>query len=153
MKRQLNFDTFTDIVSFLDEMRADPNLVLEEDVTDLVDVVCDSPLFHLIEQRVFARVGDPRDLFVKSLAELRSTGDIDCLVRHLSWQQSDIANLLCEIKDYNRLFKKLDEYRVRSARLQDSITKLRERNAELVRAIKNFNISTYGTKKSKNKGR
>lgn len=151
MKRQLNFDTFTDVVTFLDAMRADPNLVLEDDVTDLVDVVCDSPLFPLIEQRVFAKVGDPRDLFVKSLAELRSTGDIDCLVRHLSWQQSDISNLLCELKEYNRCLKKLDEFRVKCSRLQDSVTKLRERNAELVRAIKDSNISIYGTKKIENK--
>lgn len=153
MKRQLNFDTYTDIVTFLDVMRVDPNLVLEEDATDLVDVVCDSPLYAMIEERVFAKVGDPRDLFVKALAELRSTGDIDCLVRHLSWQQSDISNLLCELKDYNRSLKKLDDFRIKCSRLQDSVTKLRERNAELVRAIKNSNISTYGTKKSKNKSR
>lgn len=153
MKRQLDFNTFIDLDGFLDVMRYDHYGVCENDVNNLLEVICLSPLLPLIEQRIFARVGDPRDLFVKSLAELRSTGDIDCLVRHLSWQQSDIVNLLCEIKDYNRCLAKLDEFRIKCSRLQDSVTKLRERNADLVRAIKNSNISTYGTKKSKNKSR
>lgn len=153
MKRQLDFNTFIDLDGFLDVMRYDHDSVCADDVNNLLEIICASPLSLLIEERIFAKVGDPRDLFVKSLAELRSTGDIDCLVRHLSWQQSDIANLLCEVKDYNRCLAKLDEFRVKCACLQDSVTKLRKRNSELVRSIKNSNIITYGTKKSKNKGR
>lgn len=83
-----------------------------------------------------------RDLFIQSLASLKDTGELDVLYRSLEWQHNDICHLTHELQHYERALEQLDDYRVKLARVKDDCAKLRERNAALVKQLKE--LRTYG---------
>lgn len=122
-------DNFITITIFNDTVSPE---FAEEIVDYLVKIPC---LCEAFKNRLFVR-NDPKDLFILSLTELRDTGDIDCLVRALNWQHNDIAYLSHQLQYYERSLVKLDSYRKECARLKDLSNKLRERNSELIKALK-----------------
>lgn len=110
------------------------------DVEESFHILFTSPLFRSIifdyVRKVTPKTSTPDDLFIKALAQLKDTGDIDVLVRHLSWQQNDIAFLSHQLKDYESTLVKLDKALSDVARLRDSCNRLRKRNGELLHTIR-----------------
>ena len=83
-----------------------------------------------------------RDIFIQSLASLKDTGELDVLYRSLEWQHNDNCHLTHELQHYDRALERLDDYRVKFARVKDDCAKLRERNAALVKQLKE--LRSYG---------
>lgn len=109
---------------------------------DCFEILTTSPVLRklMIEfaKGVIPKVSTPDELFIKALAQLKDTGDIDVLVRHLSWQQNDIAFLSHQLKDYESTLVKLDKSLSDVARLRDSCNRLRKRNGELLHTIRSL---------------
>lgn len=119
----------------------DNNNVSQEFAEEIVDFLVTVPrLCEAFKKRFFVQP-NPKDIFILALTELRDTGDIDCLVRALNWQQNTIDALSFDVERFNRTLLQLDVYRQKCARLQHSITTLRQRNAELIKALKESNSS------------
>lgn len=118
------------------------------DIEKLVDIILRHDLVNkAIRRRLLGEKPQPKDIFIHALSCLKDSGDIDVLVRALNWQQHDIAFLSDRLQSLDRSIKVADDLRVKSARLQDTVNTLRDRNAELVKFIKSLG---YGTpKKSK----
>lgn len=128
--------------------RFDSDDFCDFDIELLVDIILRHDLVNkAIRRRLLGEKPQPKDIFIHSLSCLKDSGDIDVLVRALNWQQNDIAFLSDRLQSLDRSIKVADDLRVKSARLQDTVNTLRERNAELVKFIKSLG---YGTpKKSK----
>ena len=120
----------------------------EQQQRDILDALLHSSIRSAMSEVLLVST-KPDDLFVVSLSQLRDTGDIDCLVRALNWQHNDIAYLSHQLHGYERSLEKLDIYRKEVARLRDSANKLRERNSELIKALKESNIKIPTTMKKK----
>lgn len=110
------------------------------DIQDAFNILLTSPLLrkYMIDfvNKNTPKSSTPDDLFIKALAQLKDSGDIDVLVRHLSWQQNDIAFLSHQLKDYESTLVKLDKALSDVARLRDSCNRLRKRNGELLHTIR-----------------
>lgn len=147
MNNRLNFDTILDIGDFtryLNNLRfncVDVDTVY--DVDCVVDLLSSCPFFvsRFKDRPEFCVKASPDDLFVQALAKLRDNGDIDCLVRSLSWQQNDIAFLSNELKNYERTLVSLDSSLRKIAKLKDDAVKLRKRNGELLTTIQKLRDS------------
>ena len=142
---RINFDTFTDIANFLDELRffkingiPYPEDVLH-DIDDLRALLDDLPFRPSSSTK-------PADLFIESLAQLNDTGDIDVLVRHLSWQQQDISFLVSQLVSYERNLTKLDQSLQQIVKLKNDVKKLRASNAHLRKFISNLKSSNHEKK-------
>lgn len=92
---------------------------------------------------------DPRDSFMVALSNLKYNGDIDSLVRMLSWQHNNILALTDQCKDLDRTLLKLDDFRVKVAKLTRECNLLRERNAALSFNIKKLKQNGFSPSKSK----
>lgn len=103
---------------------------------EIVDYLITIPrLRDAFKRRLFVQP-DPKDIFILALTELRDTGDIDCLVRSLNWQQNTIDSLLCDVESLNRSLVQTDRLRQEVARLRHNIGVVRNRNSELLRSLK-----------------
>lgn len=110
--------------------------VSEEFAESIVDYLISIPrLCEAFKNRLFVQP-NPKDIFILALTELRDTGDIDCLVRALNWQQNTIDSLRCDVDRYHSTLLKLDALRQECARLQHNLSVVRNRNAELIKALK-----------------
>lgn len=143
---RINFDTFTDIANFLEELRFFKvnGIPYSQDVLHDID-----DLRALLDDLPFRPSSStkPADLFIESLAQLNDTGDIDVLVRHLSWQQQDISFLVSQLVSYERNLTKLDESLKQIVKLKNDVKKLRARNAELCKFISILKSSNHEKKK------
>lgn len=114
----------------------DKDNVSEEFAEEIVDYLISIPrLCKAFKNRLFVQP-NPKDIFILALTELRDTGDIDCLVRALNWQQNTIDSLLFDVEHYRKCLLKLDDLRVECSRLQHNLSVVRSRNAELIKALK-----------------
>lgn len=103
---------------------------------EIVDFLIKIPrLCDAFKRRLFVQP-DPKDIFILALTELRDTGDIDCLIRSLNWQQNTINSLLCDVDALNRSLIQTDRLRQEVARLRHNIGVVRNRNSELLSALK-----------------
>lgn len=131
---RINPDTFTDLNEFIEYLRFSKlnNIPLTKGVVcDIDDLRC------VLDSLPFGstRSTNAKDLFVESLAQLNDTGDIDVLVRYLSWQQHDISFLVSQLVSYERNLTKLDEALKLNVKLKNDIKRLRVRNAELSKLV------------------
>lgn len=103
---------------------------------EVVDFLINCPnIKEAFINRLFVKP-DPKDIFILALTELRDTGDIDCLVRALNWQQNTIDSLRCDVDNYHKTLLKLDVLRQECSRLQHNLSVVRDRNAQLIKALK-----------------
>lgn len=117
------------------------NQVSEEFAEQIVDFLISIPrVCEAFKNRLFVQP-NPKDIFILALTELRDTGDIDCLVRALNWQQNTIDSLRHDVDHYHKTLLKLDVVRQECARLQHNLTVLRNRNSELVKALQESKVS------------
>lgn len=109
--------------------------ISETSAEELVDFLIEVPtLCECFKKRLFVQP-NPKDIFILALTELRDTGDIDCLVRALHWQQNTIDSLRYDVDHYHKSLLKLDALRIECSRLQHNLGVVRSRNAELIRAL------------------
>lgn len=114
-----------------------------ESIRQAIGLLSDTYLWAKIKAQIRSEITafpDSRDLFVRALAELRDTGDIDCLVRALNWQHNDIAFLSHELAQFESSIAKLDKLRIQVARLKDANNTLKQRNIELINALRSSNL-------------
>ena len=123
----------------------------DRDKSVIVDLIYNEPKFRDALRDKFFDAPSPRDLFVVSLANLRESGDIDVLIRALNWQHNDIAYLTSRLVGYERNLEQLDSLRIEVARLKDSANQLRERNSELIRALRESNTKIPKSMSSRKK--
>lgn len=144
---RLHYDTISDLADFTRSLNDffDCGIngyyisdEVSQDINHLLDLIATCPYLvnRLKDYSVFQPVeASPDDLFVIALSKLRDSGDIDCLVRSLNWQQNDIAFLSNELKTFERTLVKLDDSLRKIAKLRDDSNKLRKRNATLLATI------------------
>ena len=127
---------------------------LAEDCLKAVSILKGTNLWAVLSHEFRSQISsvpDSRDLFVRALAELRDTGDIDCLVRALNWQHNDIAFLSHELSQFESSLAKLDKLRVQVARLKDANNTLKQRNIELINALRSSNLKVPRSNEKKTK--
>lgn len=134
------------LLSWSDDLDSDCELA----ISLLRDTKLWSKIYSQVRSCVLA-VPDTRDLFVRALSELRDTGDIDCLVRALNWQHNDIAFLSHELSQFESSLAKLDKLRVQVARLKDANNTLKQRNIELMNALRSSNLKVPRSNEKKTK--
>lgn len=122
------------------------NLDIQEEILSIL--LSSDLLLKSVMQRLLVQPLDPTDTFMVSLSRMRDDGDIEHLVRALNWQHLDICNLKEQLVGYERALKVTDKLRQDTARLRDSVNKLRDRNGELMRTI--HKLRSNGKKSSKN---
>ena len=112
------------------------NLDIQEEILSIL--LSSDLLRKSVMQRLLVQPLDPKDTFMVSLSRLRDDGDLQHLVRALNWQHMDICNLKEQLVGYERALKVTDKLRQDTARLRDNVNKLRDRNGELIKQIKNL---------------
>lgn len=123
----------------------------EEFAEEVIDFISSIPRLRDAFKRRFFVQPDPKDIFILALTELRDTGDIDCLIRALNWQQNTIDSLRCDLDSFHRTLTKLDTYRQEVARLKHTVNVVRTRNSELIAALKASSVPIPKSKSNENK--